>query len=126
MRLRAGRLPGLVKNLDARDSSIVNDGLKGEIQLALRTGLQMTKGFGKLAEASSLFEDVEVVQQRLAIAHNFEDPATRASVPRRPGTEVELGKMEHESIPIPRIYRNSVREMPVSLSGEKVRVGGIH
>ncbi len=70
-------------------------------------------------EGSSFPEDIEVVQQRLSIAHDLEDPAIAS---RGGGGEVKLYKMEEEGVGTPRIYRNRVAEMPISFSGKEVRV----
>src|ERR1017187_1639756 len=114
---------GFVQNLDSGDGRIVHNWFKGKIQLPLRIGFQVTIGFRVLVEASGFPEDIEVVQKRLPITHNLENPAMYS---RGCGGEIELGKVEDKSVGAPRIYRNRIGEMPISLSGKEVRVRRIH
>jgi hypothetical protein len=86
-------LLGFVQNLDSGHSGVIYDRLEGEIQLSLRTWLQVTKGFGDLVEASCLFENVKVVQQCFSVAHNFEDPAANASISGCSGAKIQFCKV---------------------------------
>lgn len=86
----------------------------------------MMKGSGDLMKASSFFENIEIIQKRLPVAHHLKHPTSCSTFSGSLRTEVELGEMQDEGIDPARVYWNRVREVPKPLAREKVWVLRIH
>ena len=83
----------------------------------------MAEGLGKRVEAASLFIDVEVIQERLAVAeypkHTTADAAGGWSL----RTKIMFREMQHYSVAATSVNRDGIGETSKSLSSENIRIG---
>src|SRR5690349_17286336 len=85
----------LIQNLNPRNRGVVHDWLEGEVQFSLGAWLHMAERLWQFAESPRLLENIEVVQQRLSVAHDLENAAANAPISRSTGAEVQFRKMQN-------------------------------
>src|SRR5690606_1610813 len=73
-------------------------------------------------KAAGLFVDVEVLEQRLAVAEHIEDPAAHAAAALPLRAEVELREVQDHRVSAARIDRNRIVEMAEAFGAEELRV----
>ena len=76
----------------------------------------------KRQEAARLLVDVEVVQESFAIAHHAKNAASVATASGSARSKVELGKMEHQRVPIAGVDGDGIGEMSVAFGRKQVGI----
>ena len=114
----------LIQDFDAGDRSVVDDGLKCDVELALRCGFEMVEGLGDGMEAASLFVDIEVVEEDIAVADDSKYAASHSSDSGCSGAEIQLREVQDQRVLIARVDRNGVGEVIITLGRIESRIGG--
>lgn len=82
----------------------------------------MAERLGERLRAACFAENIEVVEQRVAIAQNTEYTTARATLVLIFYPEVQFGKVQNDRIAPLRVYRDRIREVAITLIRIKTRI----
>src|SRR3569833_1129180 len=116
-------LLALIDDLDCRDRCVVRERVKCEIEFTLRRGSQVIERLGQGVKTADFLEDIEIVEQRCAVAVDTKYAAANANLPGRVRYPIQLGKVENERVMAARIDRNGIGEMTIPFLSVELWIG---